>query len=119
MRTHQEIDARSLALHQAVAEKLRRQPEFFMNAQATLNRWQTTVCKASQPYLQEWQQLFSCGLEASLAVATQDSERAAALRQSSPFCGILTPQERFAFFKSWGTSYNAKNLSTHTNTPTP
>jgi hypothetical protein len=36
MRTHGEIDARSLALHRLVAEKVRHEPALFAKAQATL-----------------------------------------------------------------------------------
>ena len=101
MPTHQQIDARTLALHREVAAKLRSDRALFERAQATLRRWRSTVSPSSQPYLIEWERLMDQGLEATLAVALEDSERAAALRQSSPFTGVLTPQERFAFLKAW------------------
>jgi hypothetical protein len=41
------------------------------------------------------------GVDACLAVAVEDSQRAAALRQSSPFSGVLSNRERFAFLKAW------------------
>lgn len=99
MRTHQEIDQRSLAMHRLVAEKIRRDPALFEKARRTLARWRTIVCPASQPYLDEWEQLMKRGIDACLAVAIEDSERANALRQSSPFTGILTNQERYSFLK--------------------
>lgn len=101
MRTHQEIDQRSLAMHRLVADKIRRDPALFEKAKGTLARWRTMVCPASQPYLQEWERLMKQGVDACLTVATEDSERANALRQSSPFAGILTNQERFVFLKEW------------------
>lgn len=101
MRTHQEIDERSLAMHRLVAEKIRQTPALFDKAKATLARWRTTVCVNSQPYLLEWERLMSLGIEACLAVAVEDSERATALRQSSPFAGLLTHQERFVFLRTW------------------
>jgi len=104
MRSHQQIDARTLALHQEVATKLRRDRALFERARATLRRWRSTVSPASQPYLMEWERLMDQGLEATLAVALEDSEHAAALRQSSPFSAILTPRERFAFLKAWNQS---------------
>lgn len=55
MRTHQEIDARSLAMHRLVADKIRRDPSRFDRAKATLARWRITVCVSSQPYLAEWE----------------------------------------------------------------
>lgn len=41
------------------------------------------------------------GMEVALGVAVEDSEHAADLRRSSPFAGVLTNKERFAFFKNW------------------
>jgi hypothetical protein len=37
----------------------------------------------------------------ALAIATADDEQARALRQCSPFCGVLTNQERWRFLKAW------------------
>jgi hypothetical protein len=95
MRTHQELDQRSLALHRLVADKIRRDPALLDQARRTLSRWRETVCERSQPYLDQWEQVLNTGLEASLALAVEDSERA------SPFSGLLTNQERFAFLKAW------------------
>lgn len=101
MRTHQEIDQRSLALHQLVAEKIRENPALLDKAQSILQRWRTIVCANSQPYLEEWEGLIDQGVDVCLAVAVEDSERAAALRQSSPLSCLLTNQERFTFLKAW------------------
>lgn len=105
MRTHQEIDTRSLDLHRLVADKIRRDPALFEAAKATLTRWQHTVDAASQPYLAEWARLMAEGLEPCLQVAVEDSPRAVALRQSSPFSAVLTPRERFQFLKTWRSRY--------------
>lgn len=101
MRTHQEIDERSLALHRLIADKIKRDPALFGKARETLSRWRTMVSAASQPYLEEWDHLVKQGMDACLAVAVEDSQRAAALRQSSPFTGVLSNGERFAFLKNW------------------
>jgi hypothetical protein len=108
MRTHQEIDRRSLALHRLVAERVRRDPALFEKARQTLARWRQTVCVASQPYLEEWERLMNQGVDACLSVAVEDSERAAALRQSSPFSGVLTNRERFAFLRQWRRDHEAQ-----------
>ena len=107
MRTHQEIDERSLAMHRLIAEKISQNPALFDKAKATLARWRTTVCISSQPYLLEWERLMNLGLEACLAAAIEESERATALRQSSPFAGLLTHQERFVFLKTWSHAHAA------------
>ncbi|MFZ1445403.1 MAG: hypothetical protein WAS49_07990 [Candidatus Dechloromonas phosphoritropha] len=108
MRTHQEIDQRSLALHRLVAERIMRDPALFEKARLTLARWRRTVCVASQPYLEEWERLMNQGIEACLSVAVEDSQRAAALRQSSPFAGVLTNRERFACLKQWRNDHEAQ-----------
>ena len=101
MVTHQDIDQRSLALHRLVAERVVADPALFEKARATLMRWRETVCIASQPYLEEWERLMNEGVEACLSVAVEDSQRGAALRQCSPFSGVLTNRERFGFLKQW------------------
>ena len=101
MRTHQEIDERSLALHRLIADKIVCEPVLFERPKATLARWRKTVCSGSQPYLEEWEHLMGLGMDACLAVAVENSQRATALRQSSPFSGVLTNQERLAFLKRW------------------
>lgn len=108
MRTHDEIDQRSLAMHRMVASEILRDPELFQKARATLARWRGTVCVASQPHLAEWERLMNLGIDACLAVAVEDSQRAAALRQSSPFSGVLSNQERFAFLKTWRRDHEAQ-----------
>lgn len=100
-RTHQELDARLLELHRLVAEKIRRDPALLDRVRATITRWRPTMADSSMPYLEEWDRLLAQGIDACLAVAIEDSERGAALRQSSPFTGILTRQERYRFFKDW------------------
>jgi hypothetical protein len=107
VRSHQDIDSRSLALHRLVADKMKRDPALFDRARSTLARWRTSVAPATQPYLAEWERLMDQGMEACLAVAVEDSEKGNALRQSSPFCGLLTNQERFAFLKTWSQSHEA------------
>ena len=101
MKTHQEIDQRSLAMHRLVAERVAQDPRLFEKAQATLARWRGSVCVSSQPYLDVWESLMKQGSEACLEVAVEDSQRGAALRQSSPFSGVLSPRERFAFLRQW------------------
>ena len=108
MRTHQEIDARSLEMHRLVAAKMRREPELLDRVRRTLARWRHPGNPSrSEPYLAEWDRLAASGLEPLLATAVEDSERATALRQCSPFAGILSPAERFAFLKAWEESHAA------------
>ena len=107
--SHQELDQRSLALHRLIAEKIRRDPDLFDNVKKTLARWNEIVCANSQPYLEEWERLVDLGIEECLAVATEDSERATTMRQASPFCGILSNEERWGFLLEWDKNHGASD----------
>jgi hypothetical protein len=94
---HLRIDRRSLALHQAVAKKLRAHPELIGIARENLNRWYEGAGR-SRPYIDEWRRILELPLEEVLSLMEQDGERMTALRQSSPFAGILEPAERWAVY---------------------
>ena len=101
MRTHQEIDARSLAMHRVVADKLQRDPGLLDQAMRTLERWRATASPGVQPYLEEWERILGRGLGVTVEVLLDGSERATALRQCSPFAGVLSSRERFSFLREW------------------
>lgn len=98
---HQDLDRRSLELHRLVAEKLRRDPALLERAAAILARWRKNAPPQRVPYFGERQQLIEAGVEACLAVATEESERATALRQCSPLSCLLEPDERLRFLAEW------------------
>jgi hypothetical protein len=60
-----------------------------------------------QPYLEEWARILSRGLDATTAVLLDESERATALRQCSPFAGALSSRERFSFLREWKAAHAA------------
>ncbi|MBS1856694.1 MAG: hypothetical protein JST11_15100 [Acidobacteria bacterium] len=94
---HQRIDRRSLALHRAIAEKLRGNPALLEIARDNLARWSSRD-NHSQPYFDEWRRILEKPLPEILRVLEEDSERAAALRQATPFAGVLAPKERWAIY---------------------
>jgi len=92
VRSHQWIDQRSLALHEAVAVKLEMQPQLLNVVRANLQRW---LGAHPVPALVEWRDLMDrLPLPQLLVLLRSTSETAARLRQSSPFAGVLTPRER-------------------------
>src|ERR1017187_8640628 len=102
MRTHEWIDQRSLALHDAVAARLEAQPQLFEMARANLQRWLKASPAAA---LREWQRLLdTLPLANLLALLRSPDEHAARLRQSSPFAGLLTPAERQAILNRYESS---------------
>jgi hypothetical protein len=97
---HRRLELRSLAMHRAIAAKLREQPELVDVARANLARWAPTAGR-SIPYLEEWRRILAEPVEAIAALIEEDSERMTALRQSSPFAGILSPRERWRIYDAY------------------
>jgi hypothetical protein len=102
---HARIDARSLAMHRAIARKLRAKPELLEIAHDNLRRWGKTAGR-SQPYLDRWSELLAKPIEELEAKMVEDSESMRAMRQASPFAGILSPKERWEIYDAFavGTS---------------
>jgi hypothetical protein len=96
-RGHRRIDRRSLALHHAIAGKLRANPALLGIARDNLERWSSRDNR-SQPYFDEWRRILERPLPEILQVLEEDSERATALRQATPFAGVLAPKERWAIY---------------------
>ena len=94
---HERLDRRSLALHQAIAAKLRADPSLMAIAHDNLDRWSRQNGR-SQPYWDAWRELLALPLDQLLSQMAEESERMTALRQASPFAGILTPRERWAIY---------------------
>ena len=69
-------------------------------ASAVLERWLATCDHSVQPALEEWRALLLGPLSTVLATLEGDDERSQRLRQSSPFCGILSQAERTAIILS-------------------
>ena len=100
MRSHEWIDRRSLALHEAVAAKLEANPALLGIARANLQRWLGT---APRPALIEWLELLDLTpLPQLLELLRSPGDHAARLRQSSPFAGLLTPEERQSILDRYG-----------------
>jgi hypothetical protein len=94
---HERIDQRSIALHRAIAEKLAANPELLQIARDNLTRL-TQKGGRSQPYWDAWNDLLAHPLPELLQQLTEDSERMRALRQATPFAGVLSPSERWAIY---------------------
>jgi len=94
---HQRIDQRSLALHRAIADKLRADPSLLAVAHDNLDRWSKERGR-SQPYWDAWREILKRPLEEVLRLMVEESERMTAMRQANPFAGILTPRERWAIY---------------------
>ena len=101
MKDHRLIDERSLAFDRLIAAKLRAEPALVEKARGILARWLETGSARARPALLEWQRLLSGPLDELLVILEAADERATRLRQSSPFCGILTQEERFHIIREF------------------
>ncbi len=108
MMTHDALDARSLALHRLIAQKIEHDPALLHRAADNLAHWKTLESRNSQPYILAWEALLAQGLAACLRMAIEDSDHAKAMRQCSPFAGVLSPQERWKFLRDWGMQHDSK-----------
>jgi hypothetical protein len=83
----------SLALHTAVAHRLRSQPEVLDRARRRIDEWFADG-GSSTPLLLRWRVILALPPEQIAAVLTERSEEAAWLRKASPFAGALASRER-------------------------
>jgi len=97
---HDRLDERSLALHRLVAEKVRAASDLLDKARENLRRWEALDGYVS-PALAEWTRILAAPANQIVALLVERSERGTRLRQSSPFAGILTQQERRAIYESY------------------
>lgn len=88
---HRLAELRSLAAHRVIAERLRARPELLERARERVEEW----LREARPYARAWRELLDREVEEIAAAITADSERARALRQSTPFAGALDPRERW------------------------
>lgn len=92
--SHRVLDARSLALHCRIAQKLMADPSVMATARRNLRAWRRKVAGGEPRYLQEWERILGRPGPEVAALITEQSENAARLRQSSPFAGVLSNVER-------------------------
>ena len=105
---HGRIDRRSLALHRAIAAKIRANPALLAIAHDNLDRW-SRQNSHSQPYWDAWRALLAGPLDDLLAAMVEESDRMTAMRQANPFAGILTPAERWAIYDQFAPASERKS----------
>jgi hypothetical protein len=99
VRSHQWIEQRSLALHEAVAAKLEAHPQLMDVARRNLERW---LQQNPATALREWRRILdSTPLPGVIELLRSPSDEATRLRQSSPFAGLLTTEERRAIMGAY------------------
>jgi|ERR1700676_309977 len=100
--SHRVAEARSLAMHAAIARKIERDPTLLDLPRRNLEHWRARWSHRPPRWWHEWRQLLNQPWPQIAALITEPSENAARLRQSSPFAGILTDTERARIYEAFG-----------------
>jgi len=97
VKTHDGIDRRSLTMACRIAEKIESDPgrEGLEHAREVCARW---VEKGNTP-AGEWLAILQRPWSEIRSILLDDSEEGRRLRQNDPFCGILTPAERWEIYR--------------------
>lgn len=98
-RTHAQLDHFSLRLHEEVARQIRANPAMLDRARANIVRWQRQLGGSAARDLDVWSTILAGPLENILATMVARTEEGDRLRQSSPFCGIMSQARRMEIFR--------------------
>jgi len=108
MKHHREIDERSLAFGRVIASRIRQDRALIDRARVTIHRWLLTSSPRVRGTLEEWLGVLEGPLENVVDLLTGTSERAVRMRQSNPFTGVLSNQERNAILRKFA-SHDTKS----------
>lgn len=87
-----------MALARAVVTAIDSDParSGLQRARENCRRW---ISEAPSPAITEWLEILEREWGEIRALLLDESENARRLRQSSPFCGVLRPRERWAIYQ--------------------
>jgi len=98
VKTHDQIDQRSLALARAVVDAIDRDParSGLERARKTCGRW---LLQSPSPAVNEWSLILTREWGEIRTSLLDPGEAGRRLRQSNPFCGVLSPRERWEIYR--------------------
>lgn len=97
---HRIAEARSLAYHRAIAERLRREPVLLESVAARLRQEAGSGDPHRRYWAKAWLQVVECPVEECIAFLTDPGERVAELHQSTLFAGLFSPTERWPLHRA-------------------
>ena len=100
-------DRRSLALHSAIAARLRENPDAVLAKARKSLALMRSLHPGARPLLDEWRALLRRPIEALIPVLGDSSAWARELRHVTPFSGVLSPAERAAVYREFARSEGA------------
>jgi len=98
MDLHRLAEERSLAYHRAVAARLLADPALVDRARARVSTWLTSGDVHAE-YARAWERILGASVHSIASSITDDSQEARALRQTTPFAGVVPPRERWAIWR--------------------
>lgn len=98
MDLHRLAEERSLALHRAVAARLIADPALVERARERVREWVASG-RIHVEYAEAWTRILGAPVEDVARAITDESEAARALRQTTPFAGVVPPRERWAIWR--------------------
>lgn len=96
---HRLAEETSIRLHAEVARRLRDDPSALDRAKERVRRWLATGDGARE-YALAWRDALDGTLDDLCRLLVDESERARALRQVTPFAGTLDARERWRIWRS-------------------
>ena len=94
MACHSLLDQRALEMDRLIASRIMEDSSVLDKARSTLARGLDIADHSSRPTLLEWKEILAGSPSQVREVLLGEDEDCKRLRQSSPFCGILTNRER-------------------------
>lgn len=98
MDPHRRAEVRSLAYHRAIAARLQGDARVIDDARRRVAAWLAQPQPPAEA--RAWAALLQRGVDEIARAILADSESARALRQSTPFAGVLSPAERWAIWRA-------------------
>lgn len=98
MNLHRLAEERSIAIHGLVAERLREDPSVVETARERVLDGRRSGAMHPR-YADEWLSILALPIDALCAFLVDGSERARALRQSTPFAGAIDPRTRWRVWR--------------------
>jgi hypothetical protein len=98
MRTHQEIDSRSLVMAREIVKRIDADPKHsgVVHAREVCRRWNI---ERQSPVISEWLEILEKPWAEIRSILLDEGEYGKRLRQSSPFAGILSNRERWRIYR--------------------
>ncbi len=100
MDPHRLAEERSIAYHCLIAERLGHQPEILERARRRVETWLSSSTHTPF-YARKWAEILAGDVSSISSFLTERSELAIELRQSTPFAGAITPQERWKIWREF------------------